>query len=557
MPPVQKLLPAPQVQKLLSTKAESLLPKFEIHEPRVKIPMEAESLKIIDEQISGMKDLDRFTGQFNDKILGIEWKKFQQGVPILHGLNAYTSKGTFSMNQLMLSIENAPIKKQQEMIYNVNKFVRGVKNASSGQRAFNMDLLSGMFFFMSLSMVINSFLKPSREASGVWKTWADYMTVLFMPAALFVLDWAVKIGNFLLWLTNLKINIPFTDWEIDIGRVFGFLINSFMLVMSVLATLASFAFQVLLGAGGISWSITKITEMLNTTSFGKYILSIGKIGKAYVLSVISKIKSSILWTKLFGASTKSLRKKGLFNLGLLSSGWLGVKIASMKAFLMGVTGATTFTGALLTMIGVFAAVLATVILFKSSLDTNFLGIGEKVMWLYSKFVEFEIGVLKIAEKIGRIFNKEFSLGKVIKAAEYDLSLAQKNIEKLKEKGRGSLSEMFASAKEDVMKVLGFNKGKNKDTLEVINEQNICPEFEMPKFECPELDTNLDYNFESLKTPIENLINKSPEERTKIINNYFEMNTTNNNNISSDVDYKSMIDESIEEINRRIESSVRE
>lgn len=563
-------------------------------------------------QLTDIQQLDKATGKFNNKMLSTSFEKFRRGVPILHGLNITGKKGEISIRKLNAEIKNMSPEKGQKILYQMNKFNSQVKTASSGQRQFNMDLLSGMFFFMSLSMALNSFLRPAREAVGVTQIWSDYMTILFLPAAMKTLDFVMWIGEALLWLTDSPhipilsdlLNLAGVSDE-NLGSFFSSIINWGMLFVATLASIASMVFMTFLGAGGMSWAITQIhiaLGVLNKYRLGRMIVSgltgaldvavmsaralksglllIKNVSMALLIGDLKTVKALIrsctIWTILFGNTSRVI-------LATASLGWIGLGIAQGITFMTGITGALTLAGAIATLAAAILVPIGLAYVLRAALETNLWGIGEAVLWLVVKFDELLIVILKVAKAFKGFLGWDTSgLDDSITNVKNKIKITNLAIDKLKE-DRGTLGDAWdfgiKDIKTDMMKLLGMDiepeikpklvgektdwLGGNleiipKEVTERISKTERFPEDQYsmlpPKmgktdFKLPEFSDEIyeppEYKFDSsaytaqierLDELANSIEGKTHQEVTNIINKY-EINTTNNNDISSDVDYE--------------------
>lgn len=72
----------------------------------------------------------------------------------------------------------------------------GIRNATHGLRGFRMEALGVMFFGMSMMRVLGGLLKTSLKWTGVMEIMSAALGILFLPAALRLLDWALSFLNF-------------------------------------------------------------------------------------------------------------------------------------------------------------------------------------------------------------------------------------------------------------------------------------------------------------------------------------------------------------------------
>ena len=467
--------------------------------------------------LTNVQQLEKATAKFNTGMLSTSFAKFRAGVPILKNLDITTKKGKLSMSMLNREIRKMSPEKGQQILYQMNRFNSQVKQASSGQRQFNMDLLSGMFFFMSLSMAMQTFLSPAQEAAGIWQIMRDYLTILFMPAAMWVLDWIIKAGDYLMDLFY-KADGTLSFW--------GKLGNYAMLAAGIVTKALSMIFMTVLGFGGLGWLWQGI--VMGFSFLGINITKTGKLFKLFsglfskfgsVFSKVSKIliggfKGWMEKIRLLIFNGKALRKGFTSALGPIGSllKWVGAKMLGLSATIAraAIAIGSKLIVAFLSPAGVILSLIAIISMFYLAVKHNIGGAGEFAL-------KFRRSVYEMVKGIGEAFTKIPGFDLFLKATgrEFDLTwidnqikTATTDLKKLEEAGQGTWKGAFSSEYEAMKgrfsELTGYGIEKGGTTTNVVNEITVI----------------------------------------------------NNNDISSDVDVEKIKYETSEEMKRLLESEVR-
>lgn len=75
------------------------------------------------------------------------------------------------------------------------------KTMFTGLHGFRMEMLSVMFFGMAMQRFFKGLLQPALELAGVFNVIRDTLAIFFLPTALMILNWVLKLQNFLLSLS--------------------------------------------------------------------------------------------------------------------------------------------------------------------------------------------------------------------------------------------------------------------------------------------------------------------------------------------------------------------
>ena len=136
--------------------------------------------------------------------------------------------------------------------------------ASQQLQTFRFDMLSLMFAGMEASRVIKGLFKPAMDAMGVFDVWGNTLEIFFLPAAGQVLDFVLRLRDFLLSLD------PETRETI----------NSFLLWAGVIFTLLQPLTILILNLQVVGGAISKVTTFAGkaATAFSGLIKYVGKKG---------------------------------------------------------------------------------------------------------------------------------------------------------------------------------------------------------------------------------------------------------------------------------------
>lgn len=105
-----------------------------------------------------------------------------------------------------------------------------VRKATAAFRGFRMEMLGVMFFGMNLQRFFTGLLRPSLEMVGVFDLWASTLQIFFLPFAIQLLEFVLKLSDYLLGLDEdtKKTITKFVLWGAVLG-VLLFLVGTFAL----------------------------------------------------------------------------------------------------------------------------------------------------------------------------------------------------------------------------------------------------------------------------------------------------------------------------------------
>lgn len=186
---------------------------------------------------------------------------------------------------------------------------------------FQTELLSIMFAMMAVNRATNSLLQPSMQAAGVFDLLGNILTVMFLPAALIMLD-------ILLWLYEAweKLPEPIQDFIAIAGLVIsaatalGIAITILKMALAPLIGIISGVIAKLGGAGGLF----AIIKGVGLVALGKFIL-IGVLVLAFFLGLKDTLSMFVDALKLqFGGVWESLL--GVFKVfkSIFTGDWEGL-----------------------------------------------------------------------------------------------------------------------------------------------------------------------------------------------------------------------------------------
>jgi len=112
----------------------------------------------------------------------------------------------------------------------LGKFANGVRMATHGMRGFRMEMLGVMFFGMMMQKFFMGLLQPAMQMAGVMDLLSTILGVMFLPVALQMLDWIIKLYGW--WETLSPATQTFIQWMVVLGVALGgllYLIGTFAL----------------------------------------------------------------------------------------------------------------------------------------------------------------------------------------------------------------------------------------------------------------------------------------------------------------------------------------
>ncbi len=162
-----------------------------------------------------------------------------------------------------------------------------------GLRGFRMEMLGVMFFGMAMQRFFNGLLKPALQITGVFELWTSILQILFLPVALMVLDWVIKLMD---WISGLSEK---TKKMIGIFALAGAGIGAFLFIFgqfflgigSIIVALGSLGIGLIGLLGPLGLIAAGIFTMAG--GFGK-LWDIIKIGAGGVLSMLDTLWENFL-----------------------------------------------------------------------------------------------------------------------------------------------------------------------------------------------------------------------------------------------------------------------
>lgn len=106
---------------------------------------------------------------------------------------------------------------------------------TTGLRGFRMEMLSVMFFGMGMNRMFMGLLQPSMQLAGVFELFSQLLGVMFLPVALAVLDWGMRLFDL------------FQSLPEPVQTAIGYL----LLIGAAIGILLFFVGTLVLGIGGL------------------------------------------------------------------------------------------------------------------------------------------------------------------------------------------------------------------------------------------------------------------------------------------------------------------
>jgi len=147
------------------------------------------------------------------------------------------------------------------------RFAQRIRMMTHGMRGFRMEMLGVMFFGMGLQRFFTGLLRPALQITGAMELWATMLQVLFLPVALFLLEYVI---------------IPLMNLMMGLSGSTQMVIGVFVLLGAIVGTIIFLAGMLALGVGSMILAFGSlfgaITAVLGFAVLGGIVLALIAIG---------------------------------------------------------------------------------------------------------------------------------------------------------------------------------------------------------------------------------------------------------------------------------------